>query len=193
SVLTEELVRTNKWAVTADGLLGGVHEPINMFVWSNNDLVLHQSLKLSSWLVADDPTIKSFFKISRSVAMGRAYESIPVLPYFWNDIPNDLAFEKIVTDSNKKQKKQLRLWKTLIQNDKGEYLYVGSVSLDIKSRWGIVYRVDKQIDLQREALFIELKSSNSISTSSLIKISEPFTVTNSRFITDGLARVVYLK
>jgi len=193
SVITEELVRTNKWAVTADGLLGGIHEPINMFVWAKNDLVLHQSLKLSNWLVADDPTIKSFFKISRSVAMGRTYESIPVLPYFWNDIPNDLAFEKMVTDSAKKQKKQLRLWKTLIQNDKGEYLYVGSVSLDIKSRWGIVYRVDKQIDLQREAIFSELKSSNSISTSSLIKISEPLTVNNSRFVTDGLARVVYLK
>ncbi|MEI6420074.1 MAG: VTT domain-containing protein [bacterium] len=143
---TLEVFNNLNWSVYVEGVSGVVQAPVNLIFWAKNRGQIENLFITSQWVTSDEPSVSSLFKIGKRLALGQNYDSIPLLPYFWNEMPNDFSFEKNQNLSgNIKYREQVRVWNTSAVDRDGRKMFIASIISSSRFRLSPVFKIYKPI------------------------------------------------
>jgi len=174
---------------------GEKEEPLSFIILARNDEQLIQVFHQAGWLLADKVSAHSVIKIARAVLLKQAYPTAPMTPSFWNLQVNDFGFEKATDANNARQRHHVRFWKTNYIIPDGKHIYVGTASFDSGIQWGVVHKINPDIDAEREFLYEDLKKTKRIVQSQKEQFVEPILGENffgDPFFTDGKVYIIKL-
>ncbi len=186
----------NKIPQFTETLLGNKQEPLNIIVEAKNDAAFVQTMSAAGWRLADQATVGSVFILAKSAALNENYPTAPMTPSFWNDRVHDFGFEKETPAQNVKERHHARFWRTNLQTQSGERVYVGTASFDSGIKWLVTHKISPDIDTERELLFADLQNTGLVATSSRETFVAPVLGENfsgDRFFTDGKIYLIVLK
>jgi hypothetical protein len=146
-----------KTTVTALGIPG---DPLNVGLIGREQEVVHAMLE-SGWDPADPVTMRTSFRIARSVLLGRPYADAPVSNLFLFGRKQDLAFEKPV-GNNARRRHHVRFWRSPELGRDGVPLWIGAVTFDrsvgLSHDTGqITHHIGPDIDAERDGLIADLR------------------------------------
>lgn len=171
----------------SESLTGREVVPINFSFWASEEEDIQKLFSGFGWLPSDDPSVLTLFKLAKSTAFGVNYDTVTILPYFWNQLPNDYAFEKNISlIKSQKQREQIRIWKTSLSNKDDKKLFVGSVVVSVRSRWSPVYKILRLRNEEGKSM-CEMIGHISASTTASLTSSERYVFSE----TDGVCEVVF--
>lgn len=183
----------------SEDLFGNKMEPIN-FIIIGSQQKIEEIFKQAQWFKANPPTLSNAIKTTSAMAKNAQYPSAPVTPSFYANKPNDMGFEKATEKNSVRQRHHTRYWKTGYQINNQD-LWVATASFDQKVEISptlrlLTHQIDPDIDLEREYIINDLKSTTLISEYQKIKIVDKFKGKNAGgdpFFTDGYAYLIYLQ
>jgi undecaprenyl-diphosphatase len=176
-------------------LAGGKEEPLSFIIVARNDEQLIEFFHQAGWLLADKVSAYSVTKIAKAVLLKQAYPTAPMTPSFWNLQVHDFGFEKATDANNARQRHHARFWRTNYITPSGKHIYVGTASFDSGIKWGIVHRINPDIDAEREFLYEDLRETKLIVQSKKEQFVEPVLGENffgDPFFTDGKVYIIKL-
>jgi hypothetical protein len=141
-----------KTTVTSQGIPG---DPLNVALIGTEGQVVRAMLD-SGWEPADPVTLRTSFRIARSVLLNKPYADAPVSSLFLFGRKQDLAFERLV-GSSARRRHHVRFWKSTELGRDGEPLWLGAVTFDqsvgLSHRTGqITHHIGPDIDAERDSL-----------------------------------------
>jgi hypothetical protein len=143
---------------TAQGIPG---DAINVgLVGSKEDVLC--AMHAAKWYPADPITFRSSLEIVGSVVLDRPYRDAPVSPLFFQDRPQDLAFEK--PDGTSADRRQhVRFWEVLKLGEEGRPVWLGSATFDRGVGLShytaqVTHHIAPDIDAVRDQLTDDLKT-----------------------------------
>lgn len=175
-------------------LIGTPQEPIDLILVAPEGC-LEKSLASAGWTVAESPTPGSTARLAEAALLNASYPTAPMTPSFYMSEPNDYGFEKQTADRTARSRHHARFWRSGYKDADGE-IYVGTASLDVGLKWGIVHSIAPDIDTERDALVSDLERAGAVSSSTDFRIVPPVLGKNfagDQFFTDGAAAVLTLK
>src|ERR1700756_5785749 len=110
---------------TADGIPG---DALNVGLVGSRDDVLH-AMHAAGWDPADPITLRSSIEIVGSVMLDRPYRTAPVSHLYYNNMEQDLAFEKPVGKSADRRH-HVRFWRALEHGQEGRAVWLGAATFD---------------------------------------------------------------
>lgn len=134
-------------------------------------------------------------KFTESI-LGIPYPKAPMTPEFWNASVNNLGFEKPTESNSVKKRHYSRFWKTDFKTSNGQYIYVGTASLNENLKWAITHKINPNIDGERTFLFNDLIKANNIKGFQKISFINPEIGKNfvgDLFFTDGQVLIFSIK
>ncbi|MDD5769707.1 MAG: LssY C-terminal domain-containing protein [Candidatus Gracilibacteria bacterium] len=176
-------------------ITGRQTEPINfIFVVKNqNDLI--NIFNKSGWTEADKLGRTSIKKMLGATFDKTTYLNSPITPLYWNKEIQTLGFQQLTKDENIKFRHHIRIWKTNYKVG-DEFIYVGCGIYDDGLKWGVIHKIDGNIDKERDFTFKDLEKSNLILNYKLVNLTGKISGTNSygdKFFTDGNTYEVEVK
>lgn len=169
-------------------LLGNKQEPLSMIIIARDDQQLISLFEQANWVLADDISLASSYKMVRSILFHQSYRSAPMTPDFWNSEVNNFGFEKETAANSVRTRHHARFWKTNYVTINNENIYVGTASFDSGIKWGITHKINPDIDNEREFLFNDLQATSKIIATEKIQLVDPrlgSNFTGDLFFTDG--------
>jgi hypothetical protein len=134
-------------------------DPLNVAFTGTREQVV-AAMRAAGWAEADPITLRSGLRDAGSVLFQRPYPSAPVSTHFFQDRPQDLAFEQIVGGSPRRRH-HVRLWRA--GSDPGDHrpLWIGAATYDCRmgvSRYTgeLMHHIDPRVDAEREKLLSDL-------------------------------------
>ena len=151
-----------KMTVTAQGIPG---DPLNVALIGTEERLVH-ALLASGWQPADPITLRTSFRIARSVLMNRTYADAPVSNLFVFGRKQDLAFEKAAGRSAR-HRHHVRFWKSDDLGRGGVPLWIGAVTFDrsvgLSHLTGqVTHHIGPDIDAERDGLIGDLRKAGSM-------------------------------
>lgn len=147
---------------TADGILS---DPINLSVRGPEEK-LHKAMTAAGWVLADDITPRSAWKMVFTVLSGRSYPNAPVSPAFLFGRRQDFAYQQEV-DGNPRRRHHVRFWRCpdgwlLPGGHRVDWLAAGSydksVGLSLFT-FQLTHKIDEDIDIERDYIIESVKNS----------------------------------
>lgn len=147
---------------TADGILS---DPINLSVRGSEEK-LHKAMTAAGWVLADDITPRSAWKMVLTVLSGRSYPNAPVSPAFLFGRRQDFAYQQEV-DGNPRRRHHVRFWRCpdgwlLPGGHRVDWLAAGSydksVGLSLFT-FQLTHKIDEDIDIERDYIIESVKKS----------------------------------
>ena len=147
---------------TADGILS---DPINLSVRGSEEK-LHKAMTAAGWVLADDITPRSAWKMVLTVLSGRSYPNAPVSPAFLFGRRQDFAYQQEV-DGNPRRRHHVRFWRCpdgwlLPGGHRVDWLAAGSydksVGLSLFT-FQLTHKIDENIDIERDYIIESVKNS----------------------------------
>ncbi len=181
---------------STETLLGNAQEPISFIIIANDDGQFVSDFKKAGWSFADPIGAATTLKIAQSVILNTEYDTGMMSPYFWNNNVNDYGVEKETGAQTIRERNHARFWKTGVKTTEGKNIYVGTASLDVGIKWGVIHRIGPDIDAEREKLFSDLEKAGDVAAWSKDDLVGPTVGENfagDKFFTDGKAYFVNLK
>lgn len=179
-----------------EGLLGQPQEPISFMVVAKDNQFLIQAFKEAGWSGADAVGIKSLLHASMAAIFHQTYPTAPITPSFWNSNVHDFGFEKPTETNIVNERHHARFWKTNTQTPEGQFIYVGTVSLDKGVKWGVTHKIKPDLDTERELLFTDLQKAGVVIKYQKLQLVNPVIGQNfsgDQFFTDGGGYIITLK
>ncbi|MFH1822539.1 MAG: LssY C-terminal domain-containing protein [Patescibacteria group bacterium] len=183
----------SKYTETLTGLN---QEPISFIIIAPDNEKFISAFQDAGWFLADKLSFTSVYKISKALARGQGYATAPMTPSFWNQATHDFGFEKPTDVNSVKRRHHARFWQTNFKTAAGDKIYLGTASLDIGIKWGIVHKIEPDIDTEREFLFNDLNIANQVENWQKPEFVTPVLGKNfagDQFFTDGQVYIIYLK
>ncbi len=187
-VKTPLIIFKNSEMKFTESILGIKQEPISFIVTANDDKSLINAFENSGWNLADEISALSLLNSAKAVILGTPYPKAPMTPDFWNASVNNLGFEKPTESNSVKKRHHSRFWKTGFKTSNGQYIYVGTASLDENLKWAITHKINPNIDGERTFLFNDLVKANNIKRFQKVSFINPEIGKNfvgDLFFTDG--------
>ena len=185
---------------TADGLLS---DPVNLALRGTQQEFLH-AMKEAGWEQADPITLKTSWKMIKSVVLHRSYPKAPVSDAFLFGQKQTYAFQKEVA-GNPHKRHHVRFWKV----PKEFYLpggykvdWLGAATYDVAVSFSaftaqFTHRIGSDVDKERDYLVNTLRHAKALEHSRHIEHFFPGYRTRngfgSNFITDGSMVIADLK
>src|ERR1700756_3389042 len=110
---------------TADGIPG---DALNVGLVGSKEDVL-RAMHAAGWYPADPITLRSSIEIVGSVMLDRPYRTAPVSHLYYNNMEQDLAFEKPVGKSADRRH-HVRFWRALEHGQEGRAVWLGAATFD---------------------------------------------------------------
>lgn len=134
-------------------------DPLNVAFTGTREQVV-AAMRAAGWAEADPITLKSGLRDAGSVLFHRPYPSAPVSTHFFQDRPQDLAFEQIVGGSPRRRH-HVRFWRAGADPGDHRPLWIGAATYDCRmgiSRYTgeLMHHIDAHVDDEREKLFSDL-------------------------------------
>ncbi|MBI4812432.1 LssY C-terminal domain-containing protein [Candidatus Falkowbacteria bacterium] len=180
----------------SENLTGGRQEPLSFIIIAADGARLAEIFKKADWHAADQISFYSLYKVIKSAVLNLNYSAAPMTPSFWNAEVHNFGFENSAKIKSLKERHQVKFWDSNFKDGDGRKIYVGTASLDIRSKWGIVHKISPDINTEREYVFSELSKTDLVEKYGKDKFMDSTAeenFVNSQFFTDGEAYVVYLK
>jgi undecaprenyl-diphosphatase len=171
-------------------LTGNTQEPISFIIFSQDDNSFKRSMAEAGWVLADPVNPHYTWELIKYAVANKEYDTAPMTPSFWNRQVHDFGFEKSTEANTVRQRHHSRFWKTGLLTEKGENIYMGTVSLDTGIKWFVTHKISPDIDTERELLFIDLQTAGRIKNFIRVKSVPPVLGKNfsgDQFFTDGEA------
>jgi LssY C-terminus len=151
-----------KTTTTPQGIPG---DPLNVGLIGTEEEIVGAMLE-AGWDPADPVTLRSSFRIAKSVLFDRPYTEAPISPLYLFGRKQDLAFQQAVGDSARKRH-HVRFWRSVELGRKDAPLWIGSVTYDnsvgLSRRTGqITHHIAPDIDAERDLLINELRKKNEL-------------------------------
>lgn len=179
-----------------ESILGQKQEPISFIIVAKSDYKLIQSLNEVGWYLADEVNVLNFLNFIKADILNIPYQRAPMAPDFWDSNVNNFGFEKPTKDNTVKTRHHSRFWKTRFKTVNGDYVYVGSVSLDKNIKWGITHQIAPNIDEEREQLLKDLNNYGVVKKYYRVKLTDAILGKNflgDPFFTDGECIILEIK
>jgi hypothetical protein len=145
-----------KTTLTPQGIPG---DPLNVGLIGDEERLVRAMLA-AGWSPADPITLRSSFRIARSVLLARPYADAPVSTLLVFGRKQDLAFEKPVGDSARRRH-HVRFWRANGLGLAGAPFWIGAVTFDrsvgISHRTGqVTHHIGPDVDADRDGLIADL-------------------------------------
>ena len=184
---------TENAPVNTESVTGTPLEPLNLLILARDRASLIQAMQKAGWTRADRPSVSSLARAVWAKISGSSYAVAPVTPYFWDRLPNDLAFEKPTADQNLQKRHHARFWQSRFVTVDGLRLFVAAASFDDGLDWTLLHHIDPNIDAERDVLAGDLMAAGVASSQGSALISTPSlgqSVAGDPWFTDGKALVL---
>lgn len=176
--------------------LGEVQEPINVIFLVQDDAQLVALLRQAGWRMATPASFAALMEAVRSLVLRKDDSAAPLTPSFWNGRIQDVSFVRRTGANWLCNARHLRVWRTDFQVAEKGRIHVAMVNGVDRCRWGVIPRIDPDLDRSREQLREELTAAGPLE-----KVQEiPFVSSMSgenflgdRFFTDGKAIMVTVR
>lgn len=188
--------KQNQISAYTEGLTGIKQEPISFLILARDDQQLLSAFSRSGWYLADKFSLQTLGRIIQSAVTNKDYLTAPMSPSFWQGQVHQFGFEKPTQTENIRERHHARFWLTNYQTPAGLKLYVGTASLDLGLKWGVVHKIKPDIDTDREVLFTDLQTAGIIKSYQKLPLVEPILSKNfagDQFFTDGQVYLLELK
>ena len=149
---------------TRNGIPG---DPINVgLVGSKSDVLC--AMNAAEWYPADPITLRSSLEIIGSVLLDRPYRDAPVSNLYYQDKPEDLAFEQLVGTSADRRH-HVRFWKVLERGQEGRAVWLGAATFDrgvglSHDDARITHHIGPDVDADRDLLTSDLAAARVVTT-----------------------------
>ena len=176
-------------------LTGAKQEPLNFIFLAKNDGRLIAALQQAGWTLTDKPEISSFSKAVKDLVLKKPHPSAPIAPSFWQDRIQDMSFAKVPGPNWLSNARHVKIWRTHFLLKNGDRLYVGMANANLGFKWGVVPKVNPDLDAARESLYQDLMRTGKTAGHRKIQLVRPQIGKNfvgNRFFTDGKAYIISL-
>ena len=157
---------------TYDGLLG---DPVNLAVnGGRQDLI--NAMQAAGWTRAEDLSLKSSLKMTKSSIFKQSYPQAPVSSLFLFGNKQDIAFQ-IEVDNNPHKRHHVRFWKTPKQwwlpgGYKADWL--GAATYDRRVgfstlTWQITHKIAENVDEERDFVLQTLRTAGQVQKITVVK------------------------
>jgi membrane protein DedA with SNARE-associated domain/membrane-associated phospholipid phosphatase len=177
-------------------LTGEMQAPISLIIAAESDDDLARVFTASGWYLSDPIDFRSVTKIAKTAIFNESYLMAPMTPSFWNSEVNIFGFQKPTETKSVRQRHHARFWKSDFVTKYGKRVYVGTASLDIGLKWLVTHRIDPAIDIERDYILNDLKSTGRVENLREVKFVRPILGSNAsgdQFFTDGDAYIFEIK
>lgn len=151
-------------------LSGHQQEPLSFIIIAPSDEVFVDRFAKGGWIRADVIDRQSLLRLSQAALMNKEYEKAPLTPSFWNTQVHEFGFQKPTPERTVRERHHARFWRTNLQTPDGQFVYVGTASLDTELKWVVTHQIDPDIDTEREVLWHDLMSTGHVAAS----LKQPF-------------------
>ena len=144
---------------------------------------------------------KTLGKATGAVVRNEAYPQEPGTPAFWNNRPNDLAFEQPTAENTARKRYHVHVWSTPLVTSSGRNVWVANTHFDegIKLTSALIvptHMIDPAVDKVRDKVENELVQTGEASSSTIFQNVDPMLGQNEAgdsFFTDGKAYLIFLR
>jgi undecaprenyl-diphosphatase len=178
-----------------EDLTGDYKAPINFIIVSPDDETTTKSIEKSGWTAADNMNFGSMYQLISKYFKRQKYDNAPIAPLFWHGRPNDFAFEKVDMAGEYGARNEIRIWKTNIALEDGNYIYIGSANYDIRSEYAIFHTQSINLDTSRDLLFKDMMNASVVSYYERRKFVDKMIggfFEKEKYFTDNKAYFVYI-
>jgi hypothetical protein len=125
-------------------------------------------MNAAGWDPADPITLRSSIEIVGSVLLDRPYRTAPVSHLYYNNMEQDLAFEKPVGKSADRRH-HVRFWRALEHGEEGRAVWLGAATFDRSVGLGhddgrVTHHIAPDIDADRDLLTADAKAAKVVQT-----------------------------
>ncbi len=193
-VTTPESIFTTDAMRYSESLIGEKEEPINFIFLAENDRSLFKAFRASGWLISDQATLPSLFKLIKSRMMQTPYLSAPVSPSFWNAEMQSWTFTSPAV-RNRPAAEHINIWKSDYLLENGRRIYTG-VAYATEYNIGVIAKLSPDIDAVRERLCRDLNATGTVTLVQklpLVRAQTGKNFTGQPFFTDGKAYLLTVR
>ena len=176
-------------------LAGRTQEPLNLIILAQSDEQFMNAFRQAGWYQADPISLAAMLKMAWAALLNREYLTASITPYFWNARPHDFGFQKPTEVQSIRKRHHVRFWRTPYITANGKRLYVGTASLDIGLKWGIIHKISPDIDSERERLSADFLQAQIVDVVQHVQFVDPMLGYNEYkdpFFTEGMLAVMIL-
>lgn len=184
---------TNEQMKYTETLIGEKQEPINFIFFAKDGGQLVAALQQAGWVVTDKADISSFIKAIKALILRIPDSSAPISPSFWNKKIQDLSFAKVPGRNWLSNAHHVKIWRTNFLLKNGNNIYVGMVNANNGFKWGIIPKIDPDLDAEREMLYQDLNRTEKIEGHLKAQLVKPLIGKNfigDKFFTDGKVYII---
>lgn len=180
----------------SEDIVGAPMEPINVILMGN-EVDITRMFGEAGWRATDRITPATIWRLVVAELGNHPYPQAPGTPSFWSGKPNQRGFEKPTSANTARERQHLHLWDTPFSLPEGP-VWVATVHFDTSAKTanGVrlpIHQIDPAVDVQREALRVDLAKSECATTVTEAPVIAPMMGQNgagSPFFTDGKTLVV---
>ena len=184
----------------SENLSGVPRQPIDLVIVGSEE-ELTKALGDAGWLPMDTLSWKTLGKATGAVVRNEAYPQEPGTPAFWNNRPNDLAFEQPTAENTARKRYHVHVWSTPLVTSSGRNVWVANTHFDegIKLTSALIvptHMIDPAVDKVRDKVENELVQTGEASSSTIFQNVDPMLGQNEAgdsFFTDGKAYLIFLR
>jgi len=174
-------------------LIGEKQEPVNFIFLAKDDDQLVAALRQAGWVMTDKANISSFIKAVKSLIVKTPHPSAPISPSFWNAKIQNLSFVKLSGRNWLSHAHHVKIWRTNFLLKNGKNIYVAMANANSGFKWGIIPKIDPDLDTERELLYLDLNRTGKIESHQKVQLVKSLIGKNfigDQFFTDGKAYII---
>ena len=185
-------ILTDNMALSATESIGGTPlEPINVIITAKDLDALSVAMANAGWIKASKPSLAALSRALWAALANAPYDTAPVTPYFWNNTPNQVAFQRPTKDDSLRARHHVRFWPTRFVTPDGARIFVGAASFDDGLDWTLLHHIDAERDL----LAKDLHQAGLVRQADLVQVTTPHmgqSVAGDPWFTDGKAAILQI-
>lgn len=177
-------------------LIGERQEPINCIFLAQNDSHLIAALQHAGWSLTDTPNLSSFIKAVKSLIFRTPHPWAPIAPSFWNAKTQEFGFAKLTGSNWLTNAQHVKIWRSGYLIENGRSVYIGLVNANNGFNWGIIPKINPDLNTQRELLYSDLNRSGKIGTHLKKQLVAPLKGKNfigNPFFSDGMVYIISIQ
>jgi len=120
----------NKQLLYTETLLGNKKEPLDLIIFTKNNTNLIKLFRAAKWNLTDNLNFLNVYNMVKSALFRETYTKAPAAPIFWNSKVQNFSFEKEIMKNKTQGRYLIRIWKTNYITKNGDFIYVGTISLE---------------------------------------------------------------
>lgn len=177
-------------------VIGNRQEPINCIFLAQNDSHLIAALQQAGWSLTDTPNLSTFINAVKALIFRTPHPWAPIAPSFWNAKTQEFGFAKLTEQNWHTNSQHVKIWRSGYLLKNGRTLYVGLVNANNGFNWGVIPKINPDLDTQRELLYIDLYQSGKIENHQKKQLVAPLMGKNfigNPFFSDGMVYILSIQ